>query len=277
MALTIAQKSSMTRHLGYPIVGLPVLNPAGGSFYDGSVGYRWNQSFAFLLWKQQTLNPDEEARLTGNAYGSVLVQGSTQSGDVVSITLSGASLSTPQTVTYTASAQDSALTIAFGLGTLVNQNSTLANAGFVALAPYGTGPYNYRPNLAPLSEVAIQNAAAFTMSVSSSGATSVALTANGVKLFPSIVLSDPLTNIRTQYWGYLNILDVLEMAVASASDDLDTTKADVWTARQDEVAQRETLYKNWRYRLSKFLDVPLWEDVPNSHYTGANAFDGSFI
>jgi hypothetical protein len=277
VALTIAQKSSMNRHLGYPIVGLPVLNAAGGSFYDGSVGYRWNQSFAFLLWKQQTLNPDEEARITGNAYGSVLVAGNTQSGDIASITVSGGPLVTPVTLTYTASAQDTALTIAFGLGNLINQNATLAASGFFAIAPYGTGPYNYRPNLAPLSEVCIQNVVPFSLSASSSGSTSAAVTTNGAKLFPSIVLSDPLTNIRTQYWGYLGILDVLEMAVASASDDLDTNKADVWTARHDEIAQRETLYKNWRYRLSHFLDVPLWENVPNSHYTGMNAFEGSFV
>jgi hypothetical protein len=277
MPLTLTQKSSARRHLGFPVTGLPVLNPAGGSFYDGAVGYRWNQSYAFLEWKLQTLNPDEEARITGNAYGSVLVQGNTQSGDTVSITLSGGILTSPIVLTYTAGSQDTALTIAFGLGNLVNQNATLVAAGFYALAPYGTGPYNYRPNLAPLSEVCVQNVTPFVLAATSSGSTSAAVTTNGARLFPSIVLSDPLSNIRTQYWGYLGILDVLEMALASSSDDLDTNKADVWTARHDEIQQREMLYKHWRLRLSKFIDIPLWEDVPNSHYTGVNAYEGSFV
>ncbi len=259
MSLTIAQKSNLRRHLGYPVVGLPVLNPAGGSFYDGSVGYRWNQSFAFLEWKMQTLNPDEEARITGNAYGSVLLQGNTQSGDVVSVTLSGGPLINPVTVNYTAGSQDNALTMAAGLANLVNQNSTLASSGFIAIAPYGTGPYNYRPGLAPLSEVAIQNAQTYSLTASATGSTSAAVTTDGALLHPNAVLTDPLTNTRTRYSGFLSILNALETAVGSASDDLDTLKADVWTARADEVAQREQLYLNWRNRLSRFLDVPLWE------------------
>ena len=277
MALTISQKSTLRRHLGYPVVGLPVLNPAGGSFYDGAVGYRWNQAYAFLEYRMQTLNPDEEARLTGNAYGSVLVQGNTQVGDTVSITLSGGGLVTPITLTYTATSQDTALTIAFEIGNLVNQNATLVGNGFYGLAPYGTGPFNYRPNLAPLSEVTVQNSVAFVLSATSTGSTSAAVTTDGSQLHPSAVMSDPLSNIRTRYWGYLNILNALESAVGSASDDLDTLKADVWSARPDEIAQRERLYKNWRWRLSKFLDIPLWEDVPNSHYTGSNYNEGAFL
>lgn len=277
MSLTIRNKSTCRRHLGYPVVGLPVLNPSGGSFYDGAVGYRWNQSYAFLEWKMNTLNPDEESRLTGNAYGSVLIQGTTGSGDTVTVVISGAGLSASQTVTYTAGSQDTALTVAAGIANLVNQNTTLVAAGFYAIAPYGTGPFNYRPGLAPLSEVAVLNAVSFSMTTSSSGATSSALTTDGAQLHPSAVISDPLTDTPTRYWGYLNILDALESAVGSASDDLDTLKADVWSARPDEVPQRERLYKNWRLRLSKFLDVPLWEDVPNSHYTGVNSGEGAFV
>jgi hypothetical protein len=277
VALTLTQRSSCRRHLGYPVVGLPVLNPAGGSFYDGAVGYRWNQSYAFLEWKMNTLNPDEEARLTGNAYGSVLVQGNTTSGDTINLVISGGPLTGSIALAVTAGSSDTALTLAVAIANAVNQNSILASSGFFAVAPYGSGPYNYRPNLAPLSEVAIENSVPFSLVVSSTGSTSAALTTNGAQLFPSIVLSNPLTNVRTQYWGYLGILDALEMALASASDDLDTLKADVWTARHDEIEQRETLYKHWRLRLSHFLDTPLWEDVPNSHYTGLNAHAGAFV
>lgn len=276
--LTIAQKSAVRRHLGYPIVGLISQNPNGGSLYDGSVGYRWNQSYAFLEYKLTAgLNPDEEARITGNAYGAVLLNGTTQSGDSVTLTISGGPLTNPVPVTYTAGSSDTSFTMAVGLANLVNQNSTLSAAGFFSLAPYGGGPYSYRPNLQPVPEMAVQNPQAFTLAVTSSGATSAAVTANGALLHPDAVLSDPLTNTRTRYWGYLGILNALETAIGSASDDLDTLKADVWTARPDEVQQREQLYHNWRRRLSLFLDVPLWEDVPNSHYTGSRAFDGAFI
>jgi hypothetical protein len=236
-----------------------VLNPAGGSFFDGSVGYRFNQAYSFLLWKLDTLNPDEEARITGFAYGSVLVQGNTQAGDTITLAISGAALTGSQSFTVTAGPQDTALTLAVAIANAVNQNLALTSVGFVAVAPYGVGPYSYRPGLAPLSEVAIQNAQAFTLAVSSTGYTSAALTTNGAQLHPRAVLTDPATNVVTTYYGYLPILDALETGAVGTSEDLSTLKADVWTARMDELEEREKLYQFWRIRLSRFLYVPLWE------------------
>jgi len=51
----------------------------------------------------------------------------------------------------------------------------------------------------------------------------------------------------------------LESAIGGASDNLDTEKADVWTARKDELEVREQLYNRWRKKLSQFLAIPLWE------------------
>ncbi len=261
MSLTIAQRSTIRRHLYFPVVGLMTLNPAGGSFYNTSVGFRWMQSYAFLEWRMDTLNPDEEARITGYAYGAVLAQGFTKPGDVISVTLSGGPLTSPVVITYTAGAQDNTLTMVAALAALSNQNSTLQAAGFYAVAPYGTGPYNYQPAQFPLTEVAWLNPSPFSITVTSSGSTGAAITAGGEQLHPRAVITDPLTNQRTAYWGYVNILNALETAVATASDDLDTFKADVWTARPDEVAQREGLYLRWRERLSRFIDIPLWENT----------------
>jgi hypothetical protein len=61
------------------------------------------------------------------------------------------------------------------------------------------------------------------------------------------------------YYGYLQILDVLQGRVATASENLDTYKADVWTARLDEMDAREALYQNWRLKLARYLDIPLYD------------------
>ncbi len=261
MSLTIQQQGLALRHLGMPVRGLPTLNPSGGSLLTSAIGYRWNQVYSFAMWRLITLNPDEESRMTGSAYGSVLLQGNTKAGDVVSVTLRGGTLTAPVTITYTAGPQDNALTMIAGLSGLSNQNATLQAAGFYSVAPYGSGPYAYPINQLPLSEGSWINPVPFNISVTSSGATGAAITAGGEQLHPRAVITDPLTNQRTAYWGYLNILNALETAAATASDDLDTFKADVWTARPDEVAQREGLYLRWRERLSRFLDIPLWENT----------------
>ncbi len=261
MPLSIAQKSGIRRHLGYPTVGIAVTNAAGGSLMDGSIGYRYFQAYAFMEYKLDNFNPDEEARITGNAYGSILVQGNTQPGDTITVTLSNGPLTNPVSVTYTAGSSDTALSMAVGVANLVNQNAALLSAGFYAVAPYGTGPYAYRPGGIPLAAMSVLGTQSYTFAAAATGSTSAAVTSNGAILTPRAVLTDPFTNQVTQIYGYLPILDALETGAVGTSEDLDTLKADVWSARQDELEEREKLYKFWRMRLSKFMFVPLFEDT----------------
>jgi len=51
-------------------------------------------------------------------------------------------------------------------------------------------------------------------------------------------------------------LDGLESAYAGASSNLDTAKADVWSARLNELGQRTSLYEVWVDKMSDFLQVP---------------------
>jgi hypothetical protein len=55
---------------------------------------------------------------------------------------------------------------------------------------------------------------------------------------------------------YLGTLTTLELAVPTASDNLDTDQAAVWTRNKDEVTDRIKLLDEWSRRLCGFLGVP---------------------
>jgi hypothetical protein len=54
---------------------------------------------------------------------------------------------------------------------------------------------------------------------------------------------------------YLATLVTLELAVPSASDNLDTDQASLWTRNKDELKDRIRLLDEWRKRLCGFLGV----------------------
>jgi hypothetical protein len=54
---------------------------------------------------------------------------------------------------------------------------------------------------------------------------------------------------------YISRLTALESAILSASDNLDTDKAAVWTHNKNEVADRERLFDSWRRRMCGFLGI----------------------
>jgi hypothetical protein len=55
---------------------------------------------------------------------------------------------------------------------------------------------------------------------------------------------------------YLTNLTTLEIAVLTASGNLDTDRASVWFHNRQEIAHRERLFDDWRRRLCGFLGLP---------------------
>ena len=55
---------------------------------------------------------------------------------------------------------------------------------------------------------------------------------------------------------YLGTLTVLEIAIPSSGDNLDTDQAAVWKHNQDETRDRTLLLDDWRRRLCGFLGIP---------------------
>jgi hypothetical protein len=70
-----------------------------------------------------------------------------------------------------------------------------------------------------------------------------------------------LTNLSEQevvvVRRYLGNLTVLETAVPTVSESLDTDQASMWTRNKDEVTDRIRLFDEWRRRLCGFIGVPV--------------------
>lgn len=255
MALTLSEKSDCRRHLGYPVAGLVQTSPSGNTFASGSIGYRFTQAYGFLEYKLNNLNPDEEARVTGKAYGAIAFLGvQPQTGDTASVTLSGGPLNSPVTIEIVAPAPvngvDGRLVMANLMASAAANNTTLQAAGFIAVAPYGTGPF--AQTVIPIPECAFMCPQTFTIACSGSGNLVPQLTANGAQLNPVAQLDG-----CKDLYGYIPILNGLESAHANSSQNLDTAKADVWTARSNEAGSRASLLTNWRGMFSDFLGTPL--------------------
>jgi hypothetical protein len=265
MPLALPTQLDVVRHLGYPVMGLQRFNPSGGTLMDVTVGYRFLQAYGQLLYRLQTLAPAEEATLTGSAFADVVLMGTPAPGNTVSITFSGnPPLASPVTITYTVGANDTLLTIAVGLAALIAGNATLAAAGFFAAAPYGAG--TYARTIIPMPEIGITNPVPFTAAVSFSGATVPQLAYSGKVIPPNTVIPILTTGgfVNTAFNGYLPILDQLEGATPTTSGNQDTIQADVWKWNPKELENREKLYKFWRIRLGRFLEIPLYENTQAS-------------
>jgi hypothetical protein len=65
-------------------------------------------------------------------------------------------------------------------------------------------------------------------------------------------LSDPEIMIARRYLGTLTSL---ELAVPTASENLDTDQASMWTRNKDELTDRIRLLDEWRRRLCGFIGV----------------------
>lgn len=254
MALTMAAKSDCRRHLRYPVAGLIRVSPAGGTLASGAAGYRFTQAFGFLEYKMNNLNPDEEARLTGNAFAAVALVGNQPNpGDSVSVVLSGGPISSPQTLVAVFPGNigfDGRLWLAAQLAALCSLNTVLQAAGVIGVSPYGTGPFTQ--SAIPVPEVAFTCASTFSIAASGSGALAPQITATGALLSPSASM-DGVTTI----FGYLPILNGLENALTGTSQNLDTASAGPWKSRGNEAGKRMSLYRWHQQALSDYLGTPI--------------------
>lgn len=63
---------------------------------------------------------------------------------------------------------------------------------------------------------------------------------------------------------YLTVLNDLEDAVVSATDNLDTDQAAVWVHNKNEVADRASLFKRKRMDMCQFLGIKPCDALNNS-------------
>lgn len=257
--LTLAQKSSIRRHLDYPVAGLMRNSPFGGSLGSAFNGYRFFQAYGRLEYKMNNLSPDEEARIVGLPYGGVALVGPNPSaGDTVGFTISGGGLAVPVTISATALAGDTAVLLILRLAEAGASNAALRDAGFYIVAPWGSGPFS--ENQIPLAELAVVGQTSFLLaSPVGSGALFPQITANGVLLSPSASLDG-----STTLWGYVPILDGLEAAFGGSSQLLFAASAGPWKGRNNEIGQRLSLYKNWQIMFSRFLEIPIYTGGPST-------------
>lgn len=255
MALTDAQKAQVRRHLKYDVIGLMTMSPGGASLGNAAAGYRYFTAYGRLEWRMNNLQTSEEAILLGTAMGGISMVGPQPNpGDTVSVTLSGGSISAPQTLTtapFALTGSDGRLVFCQQLAALAASSTVLRAAGIISMTPYGTGPF--AAIAVPLPEVGFSSPTAFTISAAGTGVIVPQVTSQGVLTPPSVSLDGGVTTI----FGYVNILNGLEAAYASSSDNLDTARADVWHARGNELGLRMSLYETWVGMMSDFLGVPV--------------------
>ncbi len=239
-----------------------------------AINYRFTQAYGFLEWRMNTLMPDEESRITGKAYSSLIFIGPEPNvGDTAQVTFSGGGLSSPLTLTLTAtqelldvaqptSADQAAwatrlfnanigLGLASQMAALIAKSPEMVLAGFVAIAPYGTGPYSQLT--IPVPEVGITNDTPFTMTVANSGQMAVQVESGGDYLNPSI---SPAA-MASPVYGYVPILNYLETQYGNSIDILQIDTADVFKARKTVLAETFSLYQTWVQRLAEFMLVPV--------------------
>ena len=228
--------------------------------------------------------PDEEARVVGSAYGSIVLQGIPQPGDIVTFTITQLPAVTTQTMSYTVQPQDNLVTITQSLANQVLQNILLLANKFQAVSPEGIGPFaQYNPQLANPNLInsgllfgtpalQITNPAAFQITVTTTTQPGSSLGAfvevDGSMLNPRAFFDFAQPPNCTPVYGYVPILNVLESGIPSSSQNLDTRQADVWTSRPDEVQARVMLYNYWIGQLADFMGVPI---NPMSGGNGSNA------
>jgi hypothetical protein len=240
-----------------------MISAAGSSTAAGNLGWRFFGTYGTLVGRLQQLSPNEEAKITGRAYGAVTFNGLLPTiGNTVSVTLTGGGLTEPLTVTVVVqnSAPNGAAwtnnTVASALAQAFALQPAFVSAGFYAIANYGSAPYTQMVVPLPTCSIlAAYNAPAFTISVSTTGLLAAQIGANGMYLSPFMTFSR-VGQVQTVY-GYLPILNILESGFLASSANMSAMVAGDVTLRWDEAEQRNDQYDMYRKRLGDWLGIPL--------------------
>jgi hypothetical protein len=146
------------------------------------------------------------------------------------------------------------------LQTLTLLNASLVSAGISARAPYGTGPL---PSTGiPMATVSwVGTTIPFQVAITSqSGGIAAGVVASGSLLAPSLQYTQQ--GVTTTIFGYVPILDFIEGLQGGSVVNMDTNKADVWTARLSEFEQKTAAYYWWCQHMADFLGPELWTQSP---------------
>jgi hypothetical protein len=253
MPLSPIQKSQIRYHLEYPNIGLATDGNGGGTL-GSNASFFFNEYQSILEARMNAMQPTDEAVITGYAYGVLVLEGlDPNSGDTVTLTISGGNLSAPQSVIATAVTGSTKANMAAQLASAVARNANLTSAGFEVLSPYGPGSEVIDPEV----ELSLTSPVPFNLSVTFTGAIAATV------INPGSQLGGPQATVGKNQGtpivlnGLLPILNYLDGAVAGTTVRQGVRKADVFTAAPNELEQREKLYGRWQKRLASFFAVPV--------------------
>lgn len=178
-------------------------------------------------------------------------------GATVKVTIAGAAA-----VTVTAVAGDSPTSMAGKVATALASNASViptASGAAVTLYALTAGKSG---NGTSVSVIATDP----SLTVSPTGPIATGVTAGGMDP-PGPYYTDSTLGLTT--FGYLPIIRILESALANASDNLDSTKADSFVWRPSELAERTALLRRFRRELADRLGVPLDPDIVGNRRRGS--------
>jgi hypothetical protein len=242
-------KIDIRRHLRVPFAAVPT------SGY--TLGIRTIHRSGQLELYMNLLQAEEEAVLTGFPYAIIRLAGTPTAGDTVTATIN----STP--VTYTVTSADQAATVPLQ-NVSINFAIAINNAG---LGPFANGTNVTLPPLSgsvtPVqSQVTITQSTTFTITAGSTGGHTNVLLQSASTVFPYPQI--PIQNFdgtSQTYYGYIQICNFLESAIAGASQNLSLLQAGGLGAqaaaafRPYEIAQRIDLYNYYCTQMGNALSV----------------------
>lgn len=246
MSLTLQNKVDIRRHLGVPAAGYPT------SGYTG--GIRTVQTTGQLEYYMNALQAEEEAVLTGNPYGQVLIFGTPMAGDTLDLNVNGTDVLYTVTSNDQNSKQPAPLqAVAYNAATALNQSN---------LGPTAAGGFNWGATvpiqLPDKSQITVSNAATFALTAQATGHIACEVIANGA-VFPNpqLVVKNPITGAQETLYGWIQICNFLEGQVVSPNLSLRYIQADVVKFRPDETRARLQNYRWACQQMGNFLSVGL--------------------